>query len=153
MKREKRDERVFKSRGRAKETGKICGVSKRQVLHLKSKHDSDHVDETGIEREISEVSKNTGALLELKTVQITIKRRTVFILKGGGKIQYYRDCQQSQLSSLIMQDTTAVKQKNPEPHHKLEKRTNSRLVTKKRRQLLEKRHDSYSPTEVQANQG
>ena len=60
MKREKRGERVFKSRGRAKETGKICGVSKRQVLRLKSKHDSDHVDETGIEREISEVSKNMG---------------------------------------------------------------------------------------------
>ena len=58
MKREKRGERVFKSRGRAKETGKICGASKRQVLSLKSKHDSDHVDETGIEREISAVSKN-----------------------------------------------------------------------------------------------
>ena len=62
MKREKRGERVFKSSGRAKETGKICGVSKRQVLHLKSKPDSDYVDEleTGIEREISEVSKNMG---------------------------------------------------------------------------------------------
>ena len=56
-----------------------------------------------------------NASLELKTVQITIKRWTVFILKGGGKIQCYRDCQQSQLSSLIMQDTTADKQKNPEP--------------------------------------
>ena len=59
-KREKGGERVFKSRGRANETGKICGVSKRQVLRLKSKHDADHVDKTGIEREISEVSKNMG---------------------------------------------------------------------------------------------
>ena len=54
MKREKSGERVFESRSRAKETGKICGVSKTQVLRLKSKHDSHHVDETGIEREISE---------------------------------------------------------------------------------------------------
>ena len=38
----------------AKETGKICGVSKRQVLRLKSKHDSDHVDETGIQNERSQ---------------------------------------------------------------------------------------------------
>ena len=60
MKREKSGERVFESRSRAKETGKICGVSKTQVLRLKSKHDSHHVDETGIEREISEVSKNMG---------------------------------------------------------------------------------------------
>ena len=35
-------------------------MSKRQVLRLRSKHDSDHVNETGIEREISEVSKNMG---------------------------------------------------------------------------------------------
>ena len=60
MKREKRGERVFESRSRAKETGKICGVSKMQVLRLKSKHAPHHVDETGIEREISEVSKNMG---------------------------------------------------------------------------------------------
>ena len=57
MKREKSGERAFESRSRAKETGKICGVSKTQVLRLKRKHDSHHVDETGIEREISEVSK------------------------------------------------------------------------------------------------
>ena len=60
MTREKSGERVFELRSRAKETGKICGVSKTQVLRLKSKHDSHHVDETGIEREISEVSKNMG---------------------------------------------------------------------------------------------
>ena len=48
MKREKSGERVFESRSRAKETGKICGVSKTQVLRLKSKHDSHHVDETGM---------------------------------------------------------------------------------------------------------
>ena len=60
LKREKRGKRVSESRGRAKETGKICGVSKRQVLQFKSKHDSDHVGETGIEREISEVSKHMG---------------------------------------------------------------------------------------------
>ena len=60
MKREKSGERVFESRSRAKETGKICRVSKTQVPRLKSKHDSHHVDETGIEREISEGSKNMG---------------------------------------------------------------------------------------------
>ena len=60
MKREKSGERVFESRSRAKETGKICGMSKTQVIRLKSKHDSHHMDETGIEREISEVSKNMG---------------------------------------------------------------------------------------------
>ena len=62
MKREKSSERAFESSSRAKETGKIYGVPKMQVLHLKSKHDSHHVDETGIECEISEVSKNMGRL-------------------------------------------------------------------------------------------
>ena len=58
VKREKSGERVLSHVAELKRLAKSVECQKRQVLGLKSKHDADHVDETGIEREISEVSKN-----------------------------------------------------------------------------------------------
>ena len=74
-----------------------------------------------------------NALLELKTVQITYHKEMNnihFERWWEDSVLPNRDCQQSQLSSSIMQIPQQTNRRIQSAHHKLEKRTNSRLVTK-----------------------